>query len=110
MERERERERCVRVQALLTCGETHYQPAAKDNDAVAKQKATARDGGYIKWASSVVNGCGAFDLAANQRVIYILLCVCSGLCPIVSYVVHILPCLHIYILVYPAVTPRGVAA
>lgn len=91
---ERERGRCVRVQALLTCGETHYHPAAKDNDAVAKQKATARERatsdewwgqghkgeGYIKWASSVVNGCLAFDLAANQRVIYILLCVCSGLC------------------------------
>lgn len=40
---ERERGRCVRVQALLTCGETHYHPAAKDNDAVAKQKATARE-------------------------------------------------------------------
>lgn len=84
-----------RGDSLSSCGERQQRSCQTEGDSKrGRAQVMSRGwGGYIKWASSVVNGCGAFDSAANQRVIYIL-CLLRDL-HIVSYVVHILPCLHI---------------
>lgn len=82
---ERERARAMRARAgtfdprgdsLSSCGERQQRSCQTEGDSQRGRAQLMSSGGggrgYIKWASSVVNGCGAFDSAANQRVIYIL--------------------------------------